>query len=272
MSHQMKQPSQSVSKSKCSHCSSRCGDISSFHNIVSQPSIISQSFEPDFIVIHWEQDSTIKSYKIQYNFTIRECADEMARQVTNNYELSEIMERNNYTINSTNVPVEEDSDYNISLIAVNSNVSSPAAVIIGTTKEAGIRMCMCSCKTNFNLLNIPAPSGAPMSITNTSNSATSITITWDRVACSQRNGGIDGYNVTYYPNADYTKKVTSTVYGVTDSNRTFLASGLQPLTNYTFEVQAFNGDMYGPAANVTFQTSGTSYMSMVTVIACIVML
>ena len=60
----------------------------------------------------------------------------MARQITN-HELSEIM-RNNYTINSTNALVEEDSDYNISLVAVNSNISSPATVIMGTTKQAGI--------------------------------------------------------------------------------------------------------------------------------------
>ena len=51
----------------------------------------------------------------------------------------QIMERNNYTIhNSTNLPVEEDSDYNISLISVNSNVSSPATIVIGATKEAGM--------------------------------------------------------------------------------------------------------------------------------------
>ena len=110
----------------------------------------------NFIALYWEQDDAVKFYKIQYNFTIRECADEMARQVTN-HELSEIM-RNNYTINSTNVPVEEDSDYNISLVAVNSNVSSPATVIMGTTKQAGIsisyvrihtHVCAQACKTKF---------------------------------------------------------------------------------------------------------------------------
>jgi hypothetical protein len=72
--------------------------------------------------------------------------------------------------------------------------------------------------------------------------------------------------VTYYPKVDDPDKITdntdngsdkttATIYGVTKSNRTFLASGLQPLTNYTFEVLAFNGDGYGPAASATFQTS-----------------
>ena len=110
-------------------------------------------------------------------------------------------------------------------------------------------------------MNISAPSGVPMSIRSTSKSSTSISITWDRVACRQRNGEIDGYNVTYYPRGDKSDNITVTVHGVTGRNRTFLASGLQPLTNYTFEVQAFNRYGYGPAANSTFQTSvseGTS--------------
>jgi hypothetical protein len=61
--------------------------------------------------------------------------------------------------------------------------------------------------------------------------------------------------VTYYPKDNGSNKNTATVYGVIESNRTFLASELQPRTNYTFEVLAFNGDGYGPAANATFQTS-----------------
>jgi hypothetical protein len=113
-------------------------EISLFH-VVTSPTITTHSFESDSITIYWEEDDIVESYKIQYNFTIRECADEMARLVTSSSELSEIMERNSYTIhNSTNMPVEEDSDYNISVIAVNSDVSSPAAIIMGTTKQAGI--------------------------------------------------------------------------------------------------------------------------------------
>ena len=117
-----------------------CGDTFSFH-VVSQPSITNHSFGSDYIAIYWEQDDAVESYKIQYNFTIRECANEMITHVTNN-ELNEI-QRNNYTIhNGTNVPVEEDSYYNISLVAVYSGVSSPAAVVMGTTKEAGMHTCI----------------------------------------------------------------------------------------------------------------------------------
>ena len=96
-----------------------------------------------------------------------------------------------------------------------------------------------------------------MSVTNISENSTSIYIKWERVACDQRNGDIDGYNVTYYPEGNSSNETTATVYGVTESNRTFLASGLQPLTNYTFEVLAVNNIIhgYGPAASATFQTS-----------------
>jgi hypothetical protein len=108
-----------------------------------------------------------------------------------------------------------------------------------------------------------------MSITNTSQNSTSIRITWERVECDQRNGEIDGYNVTYCPKGNGDEKTTATVYGVTENNRKFLARGLQPLTNYTFEVLAFNGHGYGPAANAAFQTSvseGTFCMALSMVI------
>ena len=113
-----------------------CEDIYIFY-VVSSPTITNYFFESNSITIYWEQDDLAQSYKIQYNFTIRECADEMATLITS-HELNETMNRNNYTIrNSADMPVEEDSDYNISLIAVNSNVNSPAAIINGTTKQTG---------------------------------------------------------------------------------------------------------------------------------------
>ena len=117
-------------------------EISIFY-VVSSPTITNYSFESNSIAIYWEQDDLAQSYKLQYNFTIRQCADEMATLVTS-HELSGTMNRNNYTIhNSADMQVEEDSDYNISLIAVNSNVSSPAATIIGTTKQASMIIISC---------------------------------------------------------------------------------------------------------------------------------
>ena len=47
--------------------------------------------------------------------------------------------QNNYTIvNGPNTPVEEDSDYSISLFAVNSVGRSSAARVLVTTPEAGM--------------------------------------------------------------------------------------------------------------------------------------
>ena len=62
-----------------------------------------------------------------------------------------IMATNSYIINNgANMPVEEDSDYIISLFAIKSGVSSPAAIIVNTTKEAGIHTSiLCPCNTNF---------------------------------------------------------------------------------------------------------------------------
>ena len=121
----------------------------SFH-AVSQPSITNQSFESNFIALYWKQNDAVESYKIQYNFTIRQCANQMATQITND-ELNKIMGRNNYTIhNGTRLPVEEDSNYTISLFAVKSDVSGPATIIVNTTKEAGIHTSiLCPCNTNL---------------------------------------------------------------------------------------------------------------------------
>ena len=96
-----------------------------------------------------------------------------------------------------------------------------------------------------------------MLVTSTNVNSTSIVIQWERVACEQRNGEIEGYNVTYYPqnNDDASEKINATVFGITESNRTYLASGLQPRTNYTFEVKAFNSGKLGPATRTTIQTS-----------------
>ena len=75
----------------------------------------------------------------------------MATQITND-ELNMTIVTNNYYIinNGADMPVEEDSDYIISLFAVKSGVSSPAAIIVNSTKEAGIHTSiLCPYNTNF---------------------------------------------------------------------------------------------------------------------------
>lgn len=78
-------------------------------------------------------NSDILEYELQYNFTIRECNNEgWAVTMTVNSSLRQ------YTItNSTETPVEEDSVYNITVQAVNSDWKSEASISMITTPGAG---------------------------------------------------------------------------------------------------------------------------------------
>ena len=79
-----------------------------------------------------------------------------------------------------------------------------------------------------------------------------ITIQWESVECSQRNGEIIGYNVTYYP-AGENSMPNSMVTQASDS--TFFAMDLVFNTTYVFEVQAINSYGTGPPANANVRTS-----------------
>ena len=112
----------------------------------------------------------------------------------------------------------------------------------------------------LTFVNLAAPSMGPAMVTATTpTTLTSITITWTEIACKERNGEIDGYNVTYCPqksdaavcDAD-SDKVSVHVIG--EYNRTLTVSRLLPRTNYTFEVRGFNGEMVGPPTTANFTT------------------
>lgn len=214
------------------------------------------SIESTSINISWVQnDTTVDYYEIQYNFTVKECNSIMKifgpikiNNSTTEYTLS----------NSTNTPVEEDSVYSISLTAVNSVGQNETVVVRDiVTKGAGSYF-LCTI-SNWIVVLYPslAPSGAPQSIMMSSIDETSISIQWDNVECEQRNGEIEGYYVTYYPRESNTtgERFDITVFGTMESNRTFLASELQPRTNYTFEVKAFRSNEVGPSITTSFQTS-----------------
>ena len=86
---------------------------------------------------------------------------------------------------------------------------------------------------------------------------TTAIIQWDRVDCLQRNGEIDQYKVVYYPIFDSSNRTSTTVIGNSKSDRMFTAVGLQPRTNYTFEVEAFNSGHFqrSPPAILSVSTS-----------------
>ena len=88
-------------------------------------------------------------------------------------------------------------------------------------------------------------------------SVTNITIQWDRVNCTKRNGDTDAYRVLYYPTDNSNARTARTVSGTRDSDRTLSVTGLPPRANYTFEVQASNTllDQRGTAATTTVSTT-----------------
>ena len=93
------------------------------------------------------------------------------------------------------------------------------------------------------------PGGSPRNFTSTGSTSTSITLSWDRVLCEDRNGNITGYSIQY----GITFFETST--GTSPSNRTFTASGLVPLTTYMFRIAAVNSHGEGPYRNGKFSTA-----------------
>ena len=68
----------------------------------------------------------------------------------------------------------------------------------------------------------------------------SVTVSWDAIHCSQRNGDITGYAVLF-------QCVNGTVLSDrTVMNQAFMASALTPFTNYSFRVAGVNSEGPGP--------------------------
>ena len=80
----------------------------------------------------------VLGYEIQYNFTIRECQE--SSEIFWNITINNSSLRNYTLVNSTDTPVEEDSDYFIMLTAVNSDGKNEPTTIETTTLAAGIQM------------------------------------------------------------------------------------------------------------------------------------
>ena len=96
------------------------------------------------------------------------------------------------------------------------------------------------------------PTGAPINLNGMVVNDREITIQWEPVECSQRNGEIIGYNVIYHPAGDNSMPKSVVIHA---SDSTFTATGLVFDTVYAFEVQAINSYGIGPPANANVQTS-----------------
>ena len=89
-----------------------------------------------------------------------------------------------------------------------------------------------------------APTGSPQCISTTSTTSRSITVSWEKIKCIERNGPIINYTVEF-------QEVGGALIPGVVVNRIFTATGLTPYTNYIFRVAGVNDNGTGPFTNVT---------------------
>ena len=82
-----------------------------------------------------------------------------------------------------------------------------------------------------------------------------ITIQWNPVECSQRNGEINGYRLLYFPTRRSNENQSILINGST--NTSFTIVGLQPRAECTLRLSAVNGNytLFGPDSEQTMVTS-----------------
>ena len=73
--------------------------------------------------------------------------------------------------------------------------------------------------------------------------STSVSVSWDAIDCTERNGIITGYTVEFQEQGG--ARIPGEVVG-----QTFTASGLTPHTNYTFRVAGVNSNGTGPFTGI----------------------
>ena len=100
-----------------------------------------------------------------------------------------------------------------------------------------------------------APSGVPQMFNATLVFSTNITVQWKRVPCSERNSEITHYVLQH--SLEGSNRFTSeTLSGTNDSNRTYTATRLQPLSRYTIIIAAVNSAGHrGPNTTISVTTS-----------------
>jgi len=119
---------------------------------------------------------------------------------------------------------------------------------IRQTSSAAVyaRSIYCECE----LICVVVPAGAPLNFTAIGVSSTSVRLQWDPPARQHRNGEIVLYELLYHdrrnPADDWPTNTTET---------SIVIDGLQPTTNYIFQIRAYTGKGPGPWSNqLPFQT------------------
>ena len=171
--------------------------------------------------------------------------------------------------------LEENADFFISIVARNEAGDSEPTNITSTTLVAGILILSIPLHVidNVNhgmpISHHAAPSSPPTDLQVSSTSHTSITFTWGRVPCVDRNVEVNQYHVRYGPAGTFLGggNVITNI-----SRRIFTLLDLIPRTNYTIEVVAAHVDFSaippvvfnGPAGTVVAitETSPGTYIVM----------
>ena len=106
-----------------------------------------------------------------------------------------------------------------------------------------------------------APVGKPQSLRRVSTNSTSVHIMWDRINCTERNGEIIGYKVTYFPRDNSADKKFAYVAGTEELSRQYVAHQLTPHSTYTFVVVAvsnFEELSYSLNVSIDVETNTTT--------------
>ena len=95
-----------------------------------------------------------------------------------------------------------------------------------------------------------APSGPPRSLSINSTNLSTITIEWEEIECSKRNGPISSYNVTYTIDGETVRKKTQSLM--------FTAHHLEPRTSYTFSIKGISTVVNEASASESITASTTA--------------
>ena len=94
------------------------------------------------------------------------------------------------------------------------------------------------------------PAGAPLNFTAIGQSSTSVRLQWEPPASEHRHGEIVMYELIYHDRRD-----PADDWPTNTSDTHIVIDGLEPTTNYIFQIRAYTGKGAGPWSNqLPFQT------------------
>lgn len=108
----------------------------------------------------------------------------------------------------------------------------------GTGTVYVLPVCLTKC------CRLSVPTGAPQNFTAIGLSPTSIQLQWDLPAQKHRNGEIVMYEVLYHQ-----QKQSTVDFATNTTDKTMKIEGLEPVTDYNFQIRAYTAVGPGPWSN-----------------------